>query len=167
MKERLKQFIRYHVIKKWFERYERFLMPATLLGGIIFDSFTFANIDIHAAFILLGFYFVLSGTLIAYLQRVDGGHMKRSGNIVRYVRLAAPFMIQFAFGAMLNATFIFYVFSGSFVVSWPFIVPVVALPVRVTDSVRATPLPIETLTSRVVAPIAAPATNILFMGGSS
>jgi hypothetical protein len=129
MKERIKQWIRYQSIKHWFEKYERLLMPATLLGGVIFDSITFAAIDVHAAFVLIGFYFVVAGTLIAYLQRYDAGLVKRTTNFFRYARLAAPFVIQFAFGAMLNATFIFYVFSGSFVVSWPFIVPVVALMV--------------------------------------
>jgi hypothetical protein len=127
MKERIKQWIRYQAIKHWFAKYERLLMPATLLGGVIFDSFTFAAIDVHAAFVLIGFYFVLAGTLIAYLQRYDAGLVKKTANFFRYVRIVAPFVIQFAFGAMLSATFIFYVFSGSLVVSWPFIVPVVLL----------------------------------------
>jgi hypothetical protein len=129
MKEQIKQFVRYQVIKSWVMKYERLLMPVTLLAGVIFDSFTFANIDTREAFILLGIYLSLSGALIIFLNAYESSILLKEGNFLKYLRLSAPFIIQFAFGGMLNATFIFYFFSGSFAVSWPFIVPVVGLMV--------------------------------------
>jgi hypothetical protein len=45
----------------------------------------------------------------------------------RYVRLFAPLLLQFALGSMIGGVFIFYWFSGSIFVSWPFIVFVLVL----------------------------------------
>jgi hypothetical protein len=75
MKEQIKQFVRYQLIKSWVMKYERLLMPVTLLAGVIFDSFTFANIDTREAFILLGIYLSLSGALIIF---INGGSASAS-----------------------------------------------------------------------------------------
>lgn len=120
MKEKIKQLIRYHRIKAWYLKYERLLIPGTLVVGVFVDGITFATISIQSTFIILVFYAIIAGGLIAFVAH-DGKHTS--------LRLAAPLLIQFTFGALLSATFIFYWFSGALIVSWPFIAIVVILMV--------------------------------------
>lgn len=95
-------------------------MPGTLVFGVVADAITFATIDIVTSFILLGAYFVVAGAMIAYQNAYDAGRVPKH-RVFQYVRLAAPLVIQFTFGALLSGSFIFYFFSGTVFVSWPFI----------------------------------------------
>lgn len=136
MKEKFKQLIRYHAFKKWFDRYERWLLPGSLLVGVIFDSFTFASIDITSAFTLLGVYVFFSGASIFFMNAYAAGRIPKGQRVSQILRLACPVLTQFSFGAMLNASFIFYFFSGTLLVSWPFILPLALLMVS-NDIFRA------------------------------
>lgn len=132
MKSHLKQ------IKHFFEKYERVMLPLMLLFGVTTDYFAFKSIDTQWAFIWLGFHLVLALITIAYLNLYDayeshllffiGRGMKR-GRFLQYLRLLAPMLLQLSFGALLNASFVFYWFSASFSVSWPFFTIVVLLMV--------------------------------------
>src|SRR3989344_3655905 len=125
----LQQLIRYKEIKEWYGRYERFLIPAMLILGVIVDYLTFTNINIITSFILLGFYFFIAGAAIIFLNASDAGKLPPQNNFYRYLRLAAPLLLQFTFGALLSGSFIFYLFSGTLFVSWPFIAIIVILMV--------------------------------------
>lgn len=120
MKEKIQQWIRYHAIKRWLERYERWLMPATLVGGSILDFITFANINISTTFLLLGAYVILATICIAFAYLYDGGRVPANA-ATKYIRIACPYVVQFTFGALLSGTFVFYFFSGTVFVSWPII----------------------------------------------
>lgn len=126
MKEKIKQWMRYHALQRWFGRYERWLMPATLVFGVAADAVTFATIDTLTSFILFGVYAVLAGAMIAYQHAYDADRIPKYSSF-RYLRLATPLVIQFAFGALLSGSFVFYFFSGTIVVSWPFIAILVVL----------------------------------------
>ncbi len=128
MKEKIKQWIRYHALKRWFEKYERWVMPATLVLGVLADAITFTTIDITTSFLLLGVYFGIAGAMIAYQNAYDAGRIPKY-DFWQYLRLSAPFAIQFTFGALLSGSFIFYFFSGTVFVSWPFIAILVILMV--------------------------------------
>ena len=128
MKEKIKQLIRYHHIRALYLKYERLLLPGTLVLGVIVDWLTFTNIDIRTTFILLGVYLVIAGGIIIYLNIYDAGRIPTNA-FFRYLRLAAPLIIQFTFGALLSGSFIFYFFSGSVLVSWPLFVILVFLMV--------------------------------------
>ncbi|HYE60099.1 MAG TPA: DUF2914 domain-containing protein, partial [Candidatus Kapabacteria bacterium] len=128
MKEHIKNIIRYHQIKAWYQRYERILIPGTLLIGVIFDWFTFTSISIVSTFILLFVYAFLAGVLIAWSSIYDARGLE-TGKALSYLRFATPLLIQFLFGALLSGSFIFYWFSGALVVSWPFIILIVVLMV--------------------------------------
>lgn len=129
MKYTIKKLIRYHQIKEWYEKYERVLIPGTLVFGVIADWVTFISINITTAFLLLGVYFCIAGGIIAFQHAYDAGRISQHVSIFRYLRLSAPLVIQFTFGALLSASFIFYLFSGTLSVSWPFIGLLVVLMV--------------------------------------
>ena len=110
MKEKIKQLIRYEKIKQWYIDYERVLLPATLVTGVIIDSLTFTRIHVTSAFALLFVYTLLVGACILFVQVYDA-RIIRQRLIWRYVRLAMPLIIQFFFGALLSGIFIFYIFN--------------------------------------------------------
>lgn len=122
-----KRLLRYKEIKEWYGRHERFLIPATLVLGVIADFLTFININITTSFILLGVYFFIAGAAIIFLNAYDAGMVSTQKNFYRYLRLAAPLALQFTFGALLSGSFIFYIFSGTLFVSWPFVAVIVIL----------------------------------------
>ncbi len=107
-------------LKRWYKRNERVLIPTMLILGVIVDFVTFRTIKISSAFIVLIVYWFIAGGTIIFMHR-NGSIETTDRNIVtRYYRVLAPLIIQFTFGATLSASFIFYWFSGSFSVSWPF-----------------------------------------------
>jgi hypothetical protein len=110
--------VQYQKIKSWYLRYERVLMPATLVVGFFTDYLTFTNIQIHTTLTILSGYWLLALFVIIFIHLYDG---ERLTHRLRYVRLFAPLAIQFLFGALLGGSFIFYWFSGSISVSWPII----------------------------------------------
>ncbi len=116
-----KKLFRYKVIKEWYERNERLLIPAMLILGVIIDFATFTSINITTAFILLGLYLVVAGGIILFLNNYDAESIAKQKNYIKYLWLASPLVLQFSFGALLSAAFIFYFFSGTIFVSWPFI----------------------------------------------
>lgn len=117
---------RYEYFKELFLKYERVLMPATLVFGFIVDYLTFTNINTNTAFTILLVYWIAAGGIIIFINAYDRGHITEK---LRYGRLTSPFLLQFFFGALLGGSFIFYWFSGSFSVSWPFILILVILMV--------------------------------------
>ncbi len=122
-----KQLFKFRAVKEWYERNERVLIPATLVLGVAVDFLTFTSIDIVSSFILLGVYLVLAGSVIIFLNAYDADLIPKQKNVYRYLRLSSPLLLQFTFGALLSGSFIFYFFSGTLFVSWPFIGFIVAL----------------------------------------
>jgi hypothetical protein len=120
VKETIKQVVRYRELKALYQKYERALIPGTLVFGVIVDSLTFRSINIETAFFLLLVYAVVAGAAIGYINTYDA-RAESSVSAFRYLRLAMPLVIQFSFGALLSASLIFYWFSGAFSVSWPII----------------------------------------------
>lgn len=102
----------FKTIKKRFEKYERLLMPATLLFGTAADFVTFKTLNVETAFLILGVYYVIAAACITVL------------NTVQYerARMVAKFLIQFTFGALLSASLVFYWFSGALSASWPIMI---------------------------------------------
>jgi hypothetical protein len=118
--EGIKQLLRYHKLKALYKKYERVLMPGALVLGVIVDAITFASIKIGTALLILFWHLIVAGMAIIYLNAYDVGKVKNT-KWFGYLRLITPLVIQFTFGALLSASFIFYFFSGSIWVSWPFI----------------------------------------------
>ena len=116
-----KPFRRYRQIKDFLERNERYLMPSLLISGLAVDVITFRSIQINTVFLLLGIYTLITGVAIFLMNTLQRERLLFFDHFLRYLRLASRFIIQFTFGALLSATLIFYWFSGSFFVSWPFI----------------------------------------------
>ncbi len=116
-----KKIFRYKKIKEWYARNERLLIPSMLVLGVTADFVTFTSINITAAFVLLGVYALIAGGAILFLNAYNAETVLKLKNVWRYLWLSTPLVLQFAFGALLSASFIFYFFSGTIFISWPFI----------------------------------------------
>jgi hypothetical protein len=116
-------------------KYSRFLVPGMLVAGLVVDFITFKTIQISTAFTILGVYLILAACMIAYKNYYDADVISSKLKALRHLRLAAPLIVQFTFGALLSATLIFYFFSGTVSVSWPFLI-VVALLIMSNDVLR-------------------------------
>ncbi len=123
---------KYQRVKAWYQRYERILMPVTLIGGFLVDYVTFTSINITLTFILLAAYWLLAGATIAFIHAYDAQKLPTS---LRYGRLFAPLFIQFVFGSLLGPSLIFYWFSGAFSVSWP-LMAIIALLMVFNEAFR-------------------------------
>jgi hypothetical protein len=116
-------------IKDLYLEYERVLIPATLVAGVVVDMITFQSINIGTAFSLLAVYLGIAGLVITFMNLYDHEVITWRRDLLKYIRVGSPLIIQFAFGALLSAIFIFYFFSGSLAISWPFILVVISLMV--------------------------------------
>jgi len=114
----------YRQIKSFYMRYERLLMPVTLVVGFLIDYFTFTSIRLTTTFALLLLYWLVLGATIVFIHFFDAGALPQK---LKYLRLFAPLAIQFTFGALLGSSLVFYWLSGTLSVSWPIITIVVVL----------------------------------------
>lgn len=129
MLKRIKQSKYFQRLQRLQKKYERFLLPAFLIGGVVMDALTFRMIQLSTAFIILGVYLILSGLAIAFINYYDDSGLEYRTIYWSYIRLYSPLLIQFTFGALLSASLIFYWFSGAFSASWPFVLIIAGLMV--------------------------------------
>ncbi len=123
---------RYQTVKLWYKKYERWLMPVTLTFGFVADYVTFVSIQVNTALVLLYIYWLIAALAMTFMYAFDNGRVPQK---FQYLRLFIPLLIQFTFGGLLSNSFIFYWFSGSVWVSWPFILAFVLLMVS-NDALR-------------------------------
>lgn len=109
-------------MKELYAKLERFLMPLMLVTGLAVDFITFQTIRIETALTLLSVYFIAAGLAIVYVHLHDAKGSVDRHPVSRFARLIAELIVQFAFGALLSASLVFYWFSGAASVSWPLII---------------------------------------------
>ncbi len=116
-------------LKKLYKKYERVLIPGVLIIGVAADFITFRTISIKSAFIILALYWLAAGISIAFIQHKKHFGLNEEKTFIKYYKVLAPLIIQFTFGATLSASFIFYWFSGTLSISWPFMLTIAFLMV--------------------------------------
>ena len=112
-------------LKRFYERYERYLIPGALIFGFVTDVLTFKLINFTAAMILLAGHLVFIKANISIINLYEA--KKVAGKLFSYWRVLAPLFLQYSFGNLFSAFLIFYSYSGSFFASWPFIIVIIFL----------------------------------------
>lgn len=107
----------YMRVQTFFKRYERWFMPAMLIGGTATDAVQFHFLQVQTTFLISGIYAVICAACMVLMSMT----FSESQRVGRYVQLAAPFLQQFTLGALLSTSLLFYWFSGTIAVSWPLI----------------------------------------------
>jgi len=123
--EKLKNLFSGQSIREKYERYERHLSSGALLLGFIIDNLTLRRIDRLFENLVLFTYLFLAAFGIIFLNIVEARNAREN----EYSRLHTILLllIQFSFGALFSAFFIFYIRSSSLTASWPFILLLLGL----------------------------------------
>lgn len=100
-------------IRDWYERYEGRISSFSLLFGFVFDSITLQRIDALRENLWITINLVVAAACIILLNRRESKDPKK--HFWFYT------ILQFTFGSMLGAFFIFYFQSSTLSVSWPFL----------------------------------------------
>jgi len=105
--------------KELFEKHrEHFLTLAFFLGFIV-DNFTLTRVDqLFDNVILLTYVFLAMSSLLLLYAGSAGKFSERTNN---FFKRFAPMLTQYAFGGLFSGMLIFYGRSGSWLVSWPFL----------------------------------------------
>ncbi len=103
----------------FFEKYERRISSAGLIGGFILDNLTLRRIDLLFENLVFLSYIFVAAVCIVILGFIEANKIRPSWSPrIHTVSLLA---LQFAFGGLFSGFFIFYSRSGSLAASWPFL----------------------------------------------
>ncbi|MDP3989027.1 MAG: DUF2914 domain-containing protein [bacterium] len=109
----------------WLKRYERQLSIGALLFGFIFDSLTLTRIDfLYENVVMVGYLSLAAATIVISALALRG---TLKGKLFTRVGILSPFVLQYAFGGLFSAFFIFFSRSASFFASWPFMLLLLAI----------------------------------------
>jgi hypothetical protein len=115
--------------KTFYTSHERAIVIFALVSGFIIDNLTLRRIDLLFENLVFIFYLVLGGCAILFINYYDSQNSlgKVQSRPRDWARLASPVLLQFAFGGLFSAFFVFYFRSASVGASWPFILFLLAM----------------------------------------
>lgn len=108
------------IISNFFQKYEKYLTPAALIGGFVIDNLTLKRADALFENLFLLFYFILVMGCLLMWHLIDSKPQKSVSNLEFQSILFL--VIQFLFGGLFSALTVFYIKSASFLASWPFLI---------------------------------------------
>jgi hypothetical protein len=108
----------------FFQKYERWVSPVTLVCGFILDNIMLRRIDALFSNAILLSYLMLSALGIAALNIHE--HKRGERERSKTLHFVVVFILQFCLGGIFSGAFIFYSKSGSLLASWPFLLLLVA-----------------------------------------
>lgn len=103
-------------VKDWYEENERRISTFSLAGGFVFDSLTLQRIDSLIDNLWLGVNLLSILVCLFLINREEN-----TGSDDSWKHFWLFNILQFSFGALLGASFIFYFRSAELAVSWPFL----------------------------------------------
>ncbi|MDP3899917.1 MAG: DUF2914 domain-containing protein [bacterium] len=87
--------------------------------GFVWDSLTLSRIDLLYGNLVIIFYLTLAGASILVINLYD--YNQNRYRVFSKLRTILPYLLQFTFGGLFSAFFIFYTRSASVWASWPFL----------------------------------------------
>ncbi|HWH07319.1 MAG TPA: DUF2914 domain-containing protein [Candidatus Paceibacterota bacterium] len=106
----------------WAKRNERHLSSLFFLSGFIGDIIAFTLLDVSIVNLVFAVYLGLAALAILVSHYLFSHYRDRGGRAVRTLSLLLPLFVQYAVGAILSGSLIFYTKSADVFVSWPFLV---------------------------------------------
>ena len=111
--------------KAFFIKHERLISFIAFIAGFIFDGLTLTYVDLFEASFILALYLLVIFVCIIVFNAIGVRGVRSSFSM--WVHRLIPYVIQFMFGTLFNASFIFYTVSAELSTSWPFILLVAAV----------------------------------------
>src|SRR3989339_845035 len=115
----------YQKIRKFFTKYEHYFSPLMLLTGFVFDNFTLRRVDLWAENLVIIVYLALALASIIFINIHKAGRLKH--RFFAKIAIWLSFLLQFVFGGLFSAFFVFYFRGASLALSWPFLLVLLAL----------------------------------------
>lgn len=109
------------------QRIRQWWLTIAFVSGFALDAITLGRVDQWFAMALLGFHMGNAGANLALLYAGAAGRLPTG--IASLSQRLSPLLVQFSFGSLLSGTLVFYAQSGSWSVSWPFLLMVLAVMV--------------------------------------
>ncbi|OGF25489.1 hypothetical protein A2331_01315 [Candidatus Falkowbacteria bacterium RIFOXYB2_FULL_34_18] len=106
-------------IKVFYIKYEDYASPLFLLGGFVFDNLTLRRIDLWAENLMMIIYLGIALVGVLFINFFHAGRIQYL--FFKKFAVYFPFILQFVFGGLFSAFFIFYFRSASIGTSWLFI----------------------------------------------
>lgn len=106
-------------VKDFFFRYERYVSPVTLCSGFIVDNIMLKRIDVFFSNAVIISYLIVAALCILTLNIAQTKAGDQGRETTFHVILV--FIMQFSFGGLFSASFLFYSRSGSIFAGWPFL----------------------------------------------
>ena len=100
-------------------KYERYITPAAFFAGFIWDNLTLRRIDLLFENLTFIWNLLIVGVGIILINGYEAG-LIRWRFADRFLKFA-PLLMQFSFGGLFSAFFVFYSRSASVFSSWPFL----------------------------------------------
>jgi len=111
--------------RKIFEKHRKHFLTISFFFGFIIDYLTLNRVDqLFDNMILLMYVVLAMGSLLLAYAAAAGKLPEKLNDLIRKI---GPFVIQFAFGGLFSGMLIFYGRSGSWLVSWPFLIVILAV----------------------------------------
>ncbi len=108
-----------------YEKHRQHFLTIAFVFGFIVDNITLNRVDQLFDNIILLTYVGLAMTSLVLLYA--GSADKFSEGVSRFLRRYMPLLTQYAFGGLFSGMLIFYGRSGSWMVSWPFLLIIIAV----------------------------------------
>lgn len=121
------------LVKQTFEKHKKHFLTIAFVFGFIVDNFTLTRVDQLFDNIILLTYIMLAMLSLLALYAASAGKFPEKIN--SFVRSYAQFFTQYAFGGLFSGMLIFYGRSGSWMVSWPFLL-IILLVILGNETIR-------------------------------
>ena len=112
-------------LKYFIERHKRHLLTVSFVLGFLIDNITLNRVDQLFDNALLLTHITIAMVSLLCLYAASAGKFKETWNAP--IRDYSPLLTQFAFGSLFSGMLIFYGRSGSWMVSWPFFLILIAV----------------------------------------
>ena len=106
----------------WAKRNERWLSSLFFLGGFVGDIIAFTLLEVSIVNLIFAVYLVLGGAAILFAHFLFSHPAEHAGRLRQALLVLLPLFVQYAVGAILSGSLIFYTKSATLEVSWPFLV---------------------------------------------
>lgn len=106
-------------VSHWYSRFERPISSLSLIGGFVFDALTLKQVGMFWENIWVIVHLVVVALCIILINRDT--HTPEEERDPEKLHFWLLNILQFVFGGLLSTFLVFYFRSGSFFVSWPFL----------------------------------------------
>jgi hypothetical protein len=106
-------------LNKWYRKFERPISSLSLIGGFVFDALTLRRIDLFWENVWVGGHLFIVAACIFLINLTENRHA-RGGKDPAQLHFWLINILQWFFGGLLSTFLVYYFRTGTFSVSWPF-----------------------------------------------